>query len=190
MKKSICSLLLLLAIFAGVQHARPAQAALTQSCPANWARVLTGKGVLVCRKTHPSGSQTYVQWIDLTSGARIRNALDPVSQGSIWDPNPQFRKKTVQSWWTWAQTGMTSKPAGAQFSAVNGSFFTYWPGTPSASVAFPIRDQGQLMSVGDNSNTWSKRIFTIDSTGTRAWMDDTNSGSKDSVDHRIGSGGV
>ena len=152
----------------------------TQACPANWVRVLTGKGVIVCGKKNARGQMTtYVQWIDLASGARIRNATDPLAQGSVFVKNPDFNKRTVQNWWSWAQNNMQNRPAGAQFSAVNGSFFTYWPGTLIATVSFPIRDQGQLLTVGDNNNTWSKRIFTIDSTGTRAWMDDTNSGSKD-----------
>src|SRR5688500_7042333 len=83
-------------------HPQPA-AAVVQSCPTGWVRVLTGKGVMLCGKKNAAGTdfQTYVQWVDLSQGARIRNAYQFDGEaGSATKASPKFKVKTVSSWWS------------------------------------------------------------------------------------------
>lgn len=180
----LVSLVVVALIVAGIAAPTPAQAAITQSCKPNpnstrpWVTYLTGKGVKVCVLKDSSGNPvSYMQWVDLSAGARIRNAYELNGTGSA--TNPDFRKRKIENWWTWAQ-GNLSSPAGAQFSAVNGAFFSLAEENSSiTTLSFPLKSGFQLITVGGDTNTQAKRVFGLTSGGAGAFLRNYGTNSKD-----------
>lgn len=164
---------------------RPARATVITGCPnqtftnRSWVTYLTGKGVKVCVLKDSSGNPvTFMQWIDLSAGARIRNAYESAgSSGTLNSPN--FNKRKIENWWTWAQTNIPS-PAGAQFSAVNGTYFKDTEGNSSVSqISFPLKDLGSIRTVGSDANAQAKRVFGIYNNGAYALIRNYTNTSKD-----------
>lgn len=172
--KALFALIVVALLATAIAAPTPARAAITQACPANWIRVLTGRGVLVCGKKNAAGViNTYVQWVNLDSGARIRNAYQVTGPaGSTTTKSPKFNVKLVRDWWTWSATGIASPPAGARFSAVNGSFFKFFPNQWDTEVSFPLKDRGTLISAGADATTDTKRVFGMYQSDTLSYMPD------------------
>jgi hypothetical protein len=122
------------------------------NCPTGWSNVSSGKGVRLCQK----GSM-YVQRVDLSSGARVRLAYEfSGAAGAFNNPNPSFQGRDILEWWTFATANngnnVPNKPSGKIYSVVSGSFFDgSYPGNPVQQPAFPVKNRGGLLTIGNQS---------------------------------------
>jgi hypothetical protein len=150
MPKSTLSATLAIALGLGLATAAHA------NCPTGWTSKEAGKGVRLCQK-----GGLFVQRVDLSSGARVRLAYQFTSgAGSQSNPNPPFQGRDILEWWSYvtANNGnnVVAKPAGRLFSVVSGSFFVkdYW-GNPIQRPAYPVKNRGSLLSIGNDSGAGS-----------------------------------
>lgn len=137
-------------------------AASAQWCPGGWATKTSGKGVAVCQKNN-----IYVQTVDLRSGARIRVGYSATATPSASNPNPSFYGRDIQEWWTWASisSNVVARPSGPLFSVTSGSFFVgSYGGNPTQLAAYPIKNRGSMVSIGNDTTTAPLREFRMTDT--------------------------
>jgi hypothetical protein len=141
------------AVFAAAVSLLALSATLAQAnCPAGWGNVSSGKAVRLCQK-----GALFVQRIDLSGGARIRLVYEFANgAGSSGNPNPWFKGRDINEWLAYATSNngnnVVSKPSGALYSMVSSAFFDgdYY-GDPQQRPAYPIKNRGGLLSIGNQS---------------------------------------
>lgn len=174
--RSLLVILVIVVAITAIPVSQPARAAITQACPANWVRVLTGRGVLVCGKKDAAGNfNTYVQWVDLSRGARVRQAFQlDAGSGSATNPSPKFRLRTVDDWNLWLL--LNPQQAGDLFSVVNGAFFKLDEAllTGRTQLSYPFKSRGSLITAGADNPDWTGRVLSLPYSQTSASMRDYN----------------
>lgn len=136
--------------------------------PSGWMLKENYGNVLVYQK---NGEQTYMQVVDIKSGAKVR-FIHPGKQYGNWGSYPKFTVYDLNTLWNNAVSPVTM---------VNGQFFN-WSITPSGqlsptTLSFAIKSAGTLLTYGEDKNAYPasqmKQIEFFDNMGafTTSWSE-------------------
>ena len=121
------------------------------TCPPNWTPT-AGNGVLLCRRDLPlsGGTETqYVVQVNLRQGGRIMSLYNALSPFTFYNRSPLFSMLTVDQWWD------NYGPHADWFCLLNGAPFESYADltNDTTQLSFPIRDNGNLVTVGGEMST-------------------------------------
>jgi hypothetical protein len=140
---------------------KPPVASATGLCPVyndgtySFATLVAKKGVDLCVERKVGvGDIAYWTVVDFKAGARARIIGQVVA--NLGQRNAQFFVRTAPSWFSYVQSNIPSPSNGALFSVTNASFFTTFF-TPTTSTSYPVRQDWQLSSSGNNPDSNQKR---------------------------------
>lgn len=109
-------------------------------------------GVWLFKKDYPKGNPDFVQWIDLTQGARLELMHGELTElretkGVYGGADPRMTSIPIQNYWQSIQGEEQDA-----FCATNGQFF-YMPEYPTR-LSFPIKVNGVVVTDGWGINTY------------------------------------
>ena len=83
------------------------------------------------------------------------------------NPNPTFVGRDILEWWSWAgnAANVVARPAGPLFSVTSGAFFVgSYSGNPIQQLAYPLKNRGNLVSIGNDTTNAPLREFRLTDT--------------------------